>query len=67
MGFAYIQGTRTGKDAPWTDDSGNPLPYQPASVLYSEVPDRTKLMIFSGGFSATTVTEKERAFVLCEI
>nr|XP_022311360.1 uncharacterized protein LOC111116652 [Crassostrea virginica] len=67
LGFAYIQGTRTGKDAPWTDDSGNPLPYLSANVLYSEVPDRTKLMIYSGGFSATSVTEKFRAFVLCEI
>ena len=67
MIFGFIQGTRTGKDAPWTDDSGNPLPYLPATVGNNDDASSTKLLIISEGFYAISVTFLPRAFVLCEI
>ena len=65
--FGFIQGTRTNKDAPWTDDSGNPLPYMPANVVNSDDASSRTLILIPGGFSAINVTIKNRAFVLCEI
>ena len=65
--FGYIQGTRTGKDAPWTDYNGNPLPYLPASVVASEDASKTKLILIQNGFFAIAVSYKGYGFVLCEI
>ena len=67
MAYAFIQGTRTGKDAPWTDNSGNPLPYLPASVGNSNEASNTKLVIVSDAFYAVDVSSRDRAFVLCEM
>nr|XP_022311124.1 uncharacterized protein LOC111116424 [Crassostrea virginica] len=65
--FGYIQGTRTGKDAPWTDNNGNPLPYLPARIFSGEDASRTKLTIIQNGFFAIAVSYKGYGFVLCEI
>ena len=67
MKFGYIQGTRTGKDAPWTDNNGNPLPYLPARIFSGEDASRTKLTIIQNGFFAIAVSYKGYGFVLCEI
>ena len=64
---AFIQGTRTSKDAPWTDDKGNPLPYLPASVVNNDEASSTKLIMYPLGFSAISEMTELRAFVLCEI
>ena len=42
---AFIQGQRTASGAPWTDDSGNPLPYLP-TVGNSGNPTYLKLSLY---------------------
>ena len=65
--LAFIQGTRTGKDDPWTVNSGNLLPYLPATVGNSNDASSTKLLLNQEGFYAYSVTSKYQVFVLCEI
>ena len=70
---AYIQGKRTNVGSPWTDESGNPLPYLAPEMIGVRQSGHNMLILvprtsrFPLEFHAQRVSVSYPAVVLCKI
>ena len=68
--LTYIQGKRTSLGAPWTDESGNPLPYLASEIVNNNNPSSTALILVTTTeikFTAVNAQGGVDAAVLCQI
>lgn len=68
--LAYIQGKRKNVGAPWTDESGNPLPYLAPQMINNNNPHNNVLILVSTTVVRFTAVNEENgvdAGILCQI
>nr|XP_022310891.1 uncharacterized protein LOC111116195 [Crassostrea virginica] len=68
--LSYMQGKRTSVGAPWTDESGNPLPYLASGIVNNNNPNSNALILVTNPeikFMAVDAQYRVDADVLCQI
>lgn len=68
--LTYIQGKRTSLGAPWTDESGNPLPYLAPQMINKFNPQNNVLILVSTTVVRFTAVNEENGVdvgILCQI
>ena len=67
---AYIQGKRKNVGAPWTDESGNPLPYLAPQMINKFNPQNNVLILVATTVVRFTAVNEENGVdvgILCQI